>query len=299
MLNSTMSTATGPHYRTKKKSQFRIIWSHYRRNTLGMLGLAIFLIMMVVIISAPLYIDYQEDVVGQHLQERYQYPSSKHLLGTDSYGRDYTYRVIWGGRISLSVGLMGIMITLVFGLLIGAIAAYYGRTVDNVLMRMMDILMAIPSELMAIMIIAALGASIRNLVIAIGVSRIPTLARIVRSSVLTEIHREYMEAARSCGTSDMRIIFRHILPNAMGPILVQTTHNVSRSVLSIAGLSYIGLGISEPMPEWGGMLSVAKGVLRQYPYLSIAPGIAIALTVFSITLIGDALRDAMDPRLRN
>lgn len=288
-----------PQIVTKKKSQLSVVWSRYRRNVLGMLGLVIFLIIVVTVLSAPLYIDYLKDVVTQNLSRRYQGPSKTHILGTDGFGRNYLYRVIWGGRISLSVGLSGVLITLFFGLFAGAAAAYFGKIADNILMRFMDVLMAIPSELMAIMIMAALGSSTRNLIIAIGVARIPSVSRIVRSAVLTEVNSEYVEAAKSCGTSNIRIIFRHILPNAMGPILVQTTHNVSRSVLSIAGLSYIGLGISEPMPEWGSMLSAAKGVLREYPYLAIAPGVAIVLTVFSITLIGDALRDAMDPRLKN
>jgi peptide/nickel transport system permease protein len=166
-------------------------------------------------------------------------------------------------------------------------------------MRIMDVFLAIPSTLMAITIVAALGSNLSNLILAMGISQTPRMSRIVRSSVLGVKEQEYVEAARACGSSDGRIIFRQILPNAMGPILVQVTQTVARSVITIASLSFIGLGVSEPTPEWGSMLSEAKSQLRYYPHLAIAPGVAIVMAVMSLTVIGDSLRDAMDPRLKN
>jgi peptide/nickel transport system permease protein len=220
-------------------------------------------------------------------------------LGTDQYGRNVMARVVYGGRISLFVGLATVCVSLSAGSLIGASAAYYGGKVDEVLMRIMDIFLAIPNTLMAITLVAALGSSLFNLILAMGISQIPRMSRIVRSSVLGIIGQEYVEAARACGASDARIIFRHILPNAMGPILVQVTQTVARSVITISSLSFIGLGISEPTPEWGSMLSEARSQLRYYPHLAIAPGVAIVMAVMSLTLLGDGLRDALDPRLKN
>ena len=283
----------------KKKSQWGTIWLRLKRNRLAMFGLFVFMAMTVVVLSADLFFDYEEDALGQNLSQRFKKPSAEHLLGTDQYGRDVMTRVIYGGRISLFVGIATVCVSLSMGALIGSTAAYYGGKVDEILMRIMDVFLAIPSELMAITLIAALGNSLPNLILAMGISQIPRMSRIVRSSVLNIISQEYIEAARACGTSDARIIFRHILPNAMGPVLVQVTQTVARSVITISGLSFIGLGISEPTPEWGAMLSEAKTQLRHNPHLAVAPGVAIVMAVMSMTLLGDGLRDAMDPRLKN
>ncbi len=283
----------------KKKSQWKTIWLRLKKNRLAMFGLFTFLVMMTVVLSADLYYDYDENALAQSLSQRFKTPSSEHLLGTDQYGRDVLARVIYGGRISLFVGLATVCVSLSAGAVIGSTAAYYGGKVDEILMRIMDIFLAIPNELMAITLIAALGNSMPNLILAIGMAQIPRMSRIVRSSVLNIISQEYVEAARACGTSDARIIFRHILPNAMGPVLVQVTQTIARSVITISSLSFIGLGISEPTPEWGAMLSEAKSQLRYHPHLAVAPGIAIVMAVMSMTLLGDGLRDAMDPRLKN
>lgn len=290
--------AMGAFHKYKKKSQLKTIWLRFKKNKLAVLGMILFFIMALLVIIAPLYIDY-ETVISQNMSERFQSPGSEHLLGTDAYGRDLLSRIIWGGRISLFVGLGTVAVSLTFGLVIGAISAYYGGKVDNVLMRFMDILLAVPSELMAIAVMAALGNSMWNLLFAIGLSQIPRMSRIVRSSVMSVKEVEYVEAARCCGAGTIRIIFRHIIPNAMGPILVQTVQTISRSVLSVASLSFIGLGVTEPTPEWGSMLSAAKAQMRYHAYLAIAPGVAIVLQVIALTLMGDGLRDAMDPRLKN
>lgn len=283
----------------KKKSQLKTVWMRLKKNRMAMFGLVLFLAMLTAVLAADLYYSYEDDALSHHLSLRFKRPSAEHLLGTDQYGRDVLARVVYGGRISLFVGLATICVSLSLGSLIGATAAYYGGKVDNVLMRFMDMFLAIPNTLMAITLVAALGSSIFNLILAMGISQTPGMSRIVRSAVLGIIGQEYIEAAKACGTGDARIIFRHILPNAMGPILVQVTQTVARSVITIASLSFIGLGISEPTPEWGSMLSEAKSQLRYYPHLAIAPGVAIVMAVMSLTLLGDGLRDALDPRLKN
>jgi len=283
----------------KKKSQLKAIWIRFKKNRLGMFGLIVFTLMLTAVLGADLYLNYENQAITQQLSIRFTPPSAGHILGTDQFGRDVFARVVYGGRISMFVGIATIAVSLTVGSVIGSCAAYYGGKVDNILMRIMDVFLAIPNILMAITLVAAFGSSILNLIFAMGISQIPRMSRIVRSSVLGVIGQEYIEAARACGTSDARIIFRHILPNAMGPILVQVTQTVARSIITISSLSFIGLGISEPTPEWGSMLSEAKSQLRYYPYLAIAPGVAIVMTVMSLTLVGDGLRDALDPRLKN
>ncbi|HAQ39992.1 MAG TPA: ABC transporter permease [Clostridiales bacterium] len=283
----------------KKKSQLKAIWMRLKKNKLAMFGLIVFAVMAIIVLSADLYLDYEQQAITQDLTNRFALPSGKHLLGTDHYGRDVMVRIIYGGRISMFVGLATICVSLSFGAVIGATAAYYGGKVDNILMRIMDIFLAIPNMLMAITLVAAFGSNVFNLIIAMGIAQVPRMSRIVRFSVLSVMGQDYIEAARSCGTSDARIIFRHILPNAMGPILVQATQTVARTVITVASLSFVGLGISEPTPEWGSMLSESKSQLRHYPHLAIAPGVAIVMLVMSLTLFGDGLRDALDPRLKN
>ena len=296
---STQILASARIHQYKKKSHVKTIWLRLKKNRLAMFGLVVFMIMMGVVLSADLYMSYEDQAISQNLSQRFRPPSEEHLLGTDQFGRDLLARVVYGGRISLFVGLATICVSLTAGSVIGASAAYYGGKTDNILMRIMDVFLAVPNMLMAITLVAALGTSIFNLILAMGISQTPRMSRIVRSSVLSIIGQDYIEAARACGTSDARIIFRHILPNAMGPILVQVTQTVARSVITIASLSFIGLGISEPTPEWGSMLSEAKGQLRYHPFLAVAPGVAIVMSVMSLTLLGDGLRDAMDPRLKN
>jgi peptide/nickel transport system permease protein len=230
---------------------------------------------------------------------RLMFPSLDHILGTDQYGRDEFARIIYGARISLSAGFVTVAISLTIGAIIGATSGYYGDRVDNILMRIMDVILAIPGLLMGITIVAALGTGTLNLLIALSISRIPQFARVVRSSILSIKSQEYIEAAKACGTKDSRIIAKHIIPNAIGPIIVQATLNMGTTILGIAALSFIGLGIQPPMPEWGSMLADARSQMRYYPYLVVSPGIAIVLAVMSFNLIGDGLRDALDPRLKN
>lgn len=282
----------------KKRSQLKAIWFRFSKNKLAMFGLILFAITIIFTVGAPLFISY-DAAIEQNISKKLISPGKEYIFGTDMYGRDMFARVIYGGRISLLVGLSTVIISLFFGSLIGSLAAYYGGRIDNILMRIMDIFLAIPSILMAIAVVAALGQGIVNILIAMSMSRIPQFARIVRSAILSIKGQEFIEAAKACGTSDARIIARHILPNAIGPIVVQASLNVAGAILGIAGLSFVGLGITPPTPEWGSLLSGARSQMRYYPYLVTIPGLAIMVAVLSLNLIGDGLRDALDPRLKN
>lgn len=286
---------------TKKRSQIKSIWFRYKKNKLAMMGLILFVTLVIFAVAAPLLADYEADAIYQNMQERLQGPSLSggHILGTDHYGRDVFARIIFGARISLSIGLASIAISSVTGTVIGAASGYYGGKIDNVFMRLMDILLAIPQSLLAISIVAALGPGLGNLLIAMSVSSIPNFSRIARSSVLSIKNQEFVEAAIACGTRDRRIIGRHILPNSLGPLLVETTLRIARTIISISGLSFLGLGIEPPIPEWGSMLAESKAHMRLHPYLVIIPGIAIVLSVVALNLIGDGLRDVIDPKLKN
>ena len=228
-----------------------------------------------------------------------QAPSAEHWFGTDAFGRDVFTRVLYGSRISLTIGFVTAFFSLIIGGALGAAAAFYGGQTDNIIMRFMDMLTAIPSTLLALAIVAALGASMTNLLIAITIASIPGFVRLIRSVVLTVFEMDYVEAARACGTKDARIIYKHILPNASGTIIIQTTSSISGMILQASGLSYIGMGVQAPRPEWGSMLSEAREFMLLYPYLMIFPGVCIILTALSFNLVGDGLRDALDPRLKD
>ncbi len=283
----------------KKKSQIVAIWRRFKKNRMAMIGLILFVVMALAALVAPMFLSYEDDVITQHISDRYLGPSALHLFGTDMFGRDIFFRVLWGARLSMSLGIAVVIISLAFGAILGASAGYFGGAWDNFIMRVMDILLAIPGTMLAITIVAALGGSVANLLLAMSIEQIPKMTRIVRSQVLTLKRSDYVEAAKACGTSDARIIAVHIIPNAIGPIIVEATLTTARSILRIASLSFLGLGIQPPAPEWGTMISEAKTQIMNYPYLCVAPGIAIILTVTSLTLIGDGLRDALDPRLKN
>ena len=283
----------------KKRSQLSIILNRLRKNKLAMLGLAILVVMVALAVCADWIADYDTNVTGMNMAERLQTPSAKHWFGTDSYGRDVFARIIHGSRLSLSLSIFAMLAAVAIGSIIGAIAGYYGGRVDDVLMRLMDILLAIPPMLMSISIVAALGHSMVNLMIALSLAYIPVFARVIRSSILTVKGQEFIEAAKACGTSNARIILRHIIPNAIGPIIVQATLAMGSTILIISSLSFMGMGIQPPQPEWGTMLYEGRDLIRTSPYLVIFPGIAIALAVLSLNLLGDGLRDALDPRMKN
>lgn len=282
----------------KKRSRGGMIWYRFCKNKLAVIGLILLIIMAILAIIAPLIVSY-ETATKQNALLRMNPPSADHIFGTDPYGRDVFARIIWGARTSLSVGVETVFFALLMGGIIGAVAGYFGGRVDDILMRFMDILLAIPSLVLALSIVAALGTSLTNLMLALAIARTPQFARVVRASVMPLRDMEYVEAARACGTSTMRILLKHIIPNAFGPIIVQTTIQIGNAILNISSLSFVGLGIRPPAPEWGSMLADVKDYMRQDPLQVLAPGIAIILTVFAFNRIGDGLRDALDPRLKN
>ena len=283
----------------KKKSQWGNIWFRFRKNRLAMLGLAILFMLLLVIVFTEVFLDYQKDAISQHMSERFIYPNFEHPFGTDHYGRDLLARILFGTRLSIGLSLATMLSSLLGGLIIGSTAGFFGKKTDNILMRIMDVFLAIPPMLMALCVVAALGIGLRNLVIAMTISYIPVFSRVVRSAVMPLRNQEFIEAARSCGTKNFRIIRKHILPNAMGPIIVQATLNIGTIILTIAALSFIGMGVPSPMPEWGSIMTEVRDQMRYYPYLVIIPGLAIITAVLAVNLIGDGLRDALDPRLKN
>lgn len=269
----------------KKRSRAASILRRFMKNKMAVLGVIMFVTMVMLAICSPMIVDYETDVIGQNMKDRLLVPGTEgHIFGTDYYGRDMFARIIYGGRISLFVGVISVSISLFFGLLIGATAGYFGGTVDNVLMRLMDVLLAIPSMLMAIVIVSVLGPSMINLLLAMSISSIPRFSRIVRSSILSIKGQEYIEAARACGTTHRRIIMRHVLPNAIGPIIVQASLNVATAVITVSSTSFIGLGISPPTPEWGSMLAEGREQMRYFPHLVLMPGLAIIMTCMSLNL---------------
>lgn len=266
------------------------------RSPLAVFGLLVVAVLIFAAIFATQIAPYGQ--ADMNLANRFMFPSSAHWFGTDEFGRDILSRIIFGARISLQVGLIAVGISLVCGGLLGAIAGYYGGRLDNVIMRAMDVLLAIPGTLLAIAIAASLGPGLYNLMIAVGISAVPSYARIVRGSVLTLQGQEFVEAARAVGSSDWRIIMKHIIPNSMAPIIVQSTLGVASAILNAAGLSFIGLGIQPPTPEWGAMLSGGRSYIRDYPYMTLFPGLAIMITILALNFVGDGLRDALDPKLK-
>jgi len=283
----------------KKRSQLSLVWHRLRRNKLAMLGLAMMSVIVLLAVFADVIADYNKVVVGMNMLERLQTPSLKHWFGTDGYGRDVFARIIHGSRLSLTLSIVSMSVAVAVGSLIGAISGYYGGKIDDVLMRLMDMLLAIPPMLMSISIVAALGRSMVNLMLALALAYMPVFARVIRSSILSVKGQEFVEAAKACGTSDARIIMRHIVPNAVGPIIVQATLAMGSAILTISSLSFMGMGIQPPQPEWGTMLYEGRDLIRTSPYLVVFPGIAIAVSVLSLNLLGDGLRDALDPRLKN
>jgi len=279
-----------------KSTPTREAWKRLKRNKLALIGLVILALLVIICIIAPYIIpcDYQL----MDLKNVNKAPSAEHLFGTDKYGRDLFSRVLYGTRISLPIALAIVALAFGFGGTLGAIAAFYGGKVDNVIMRVLDVFQSIPPMLMAIAVAATLGNGIPNLIIAITISSLPARARVVRASILTVKRNDYIESAKAMGASSKRQLLKYMLPNALGPILTAITFAVATAILTVSSLSYIGLGIVEPTPEWGALLSSGKELLRIAPHVIIFPGLAIMITVLALNMFGDGLRDALDPRLK-
>lgn len=285
-----------------QRTLFQQAWRQFRNNRLAICGLSVICLLLLISIFT-LIIDfadggelYKQLVTKTDLTQKLAKPSAEHILGCDEYGRDMLFRLIWGTRYSLFSGVCTILAAIFVGGIFGAGAGYYGGKIDNVIMRFMDMMMTVPSLVLAMAIYAALGPSLLNLMIALTVSQVPQFARIIRSSVMTVKDCEYVEAARAVGASDLLIIVKYIIPNALSPVIVQGTLGVATTILNVAGMSFLGLGIQPPAPEWGSILSSARIYMREAWHISVFPGLAIVICILSLNLLGDGLRDALDPK---
>jgi peptide/nickel transport system permease protein len=265
--------------RYRKRSQLAEVWHRLRKNKGAVLGLFIIALLAITALSIDFILDYDTQVISQNISERLQHPSAEHLMGTDDLGRDIFFRLLYGTRFSLSVGIVAVAIALVVGTTLGAFAGYYGGAVGEIIMRATDIFAAVPNLLMAIVIVTALGANTLNLMIAVGVTSVPQFVRITRAAVLTVRSQEYVEASRAIGRSEPAIIFSHILPNCLSPIIVVVTLRIASAIIAASSLSFLGLGVPAPAPEWGSMLSAGRRFLRGYSYITMFPGLAIMITV--------------------
>lgn len=274
------------------------IWRRFRKNKTAILGLFIFSIIMLVVIFADVIVPY-DVAMKQNIAERLQGISAKHWFGTDNFGRDIFARIVHGSRYSLLVGIGAVAIGITIGGILGSISGFYGGVLDTVIVKFMDMVMSIPLMLLVLSIVTALGTNLVNVLIAMMIANIPQYTRIVRSAILSVVDQDYIEAAKACGTKNLGIIFKHVIPNAIGPIIVQATMAVGVMIINAAGISFLGMGIQPPTPEWGAMLNEGKNFMTTYPHLVLFPGLAIGLTAFSLNLMGDGLRDALDPRLKD
>ena len=282
----------------KRRSQSAEVWRRFKMNHMAVAGMIFMIALILMAILADVFFDYDKEVITIDILNQLQGPSAEHILGTDELGRDMLARIVHGSRISLLVGAAAVTYSLIIGSALGAIAGYFGGMVETVIMRLVDILQAIPNILLSIAIVASLGQSLPILIFAVGISTIPAYARIVRGSTLTIKGQEYIEAAKAVGASDWKIIIHHIIPNCLAPIIVQASIRMAVGVLAIATLSFLGMGVKPPTPEWGSMMAGGRGYLREAWHITVFPGIAIMLSVLSLNAIGDGLRDALDPKLK-
>ena len=276
--------------------RFKTFFKYYKRNKIAVVALGI----LILIILGAIFADYLApyDYTEQFPKDNFLKPSSDHLMGTDNFGRDIFSRVLKGAQVSLKIGFSSVIISTFVGVIIGALAGYYEGVFDTIIMRVMDTILSIPQLVLAIALAAALGGGMRNLILAVSLSSVPSYARIVRSQVMSVKNLEYIESARLAGVKTFKLIFAEILPNCFAPIIVQATIGVGTAILSAASLSFIGMGIMPPEAEWGQMLSEGRAYIRNYPHITLFPGIAIALTILVLNIVGDALRDAFDPKFR-
>lgn len=284
---------------TKKRSMWQEALHRLSKNPTAMTGLAVLIVVAVLCLCAKFICP--EGYDAQDIMSKFKSPSTESigmLFGTDNLGRSMLARVLYGGQYSLLIGFASTLVAAVIGIILGAVAGFYGGAVDNIVMRALDILHALPSLLLAIAISSVMGGGIFNCIMAIGIASVPGYARTVRGPILAIKEKEFVEAARALDARDSRIIFSHIIPNVLSPIIVHISQGVSACILDSAALSFLGLGVQAPMPEWGALLSQSRQFIREYPYLVFIPGIAIALVVLSMNLFGDGLRDALDPKLK-
>jgi len=294
MTNIDLSQVT---VNTKGETPFQLFLSLFRKNIPATVGVIIFLVLLIACLLAPVLspFDPQQQDIAHALQE----PSSEHLLGTDYLGRDIITRLLYGGRLSLTIGFLAVGLGLSIGVVLGAISGYFGGWIDMLIQRFADILLSFPSFLLALTMVAMLGIGVKNVILSVGVLAIPSFIRLVRGSVLSQREMLYVEAAQCIGAKEGYIVFRHILPNSMAPVIINASLNLGYAITTAAGLGFLGLGVPPSTPEWGMMLGEAKNYIFSHSYMLVYPGVAIFLTIVALNLIGDGLRDALDPRLKN
>ena len=280
------------------KTKTQEIWHRFLKNKGALLGLIVLIILILVALTVDLWLP-QEKIVGQNIANKLQGPSKEHWFGTNELGRDLFWRTVYGTKYSLAIGFVAVLVSAIIGVPLGAIAGYFGGKAESIIMRITDIFSAIPPILMAIAIVSVLGRTTFNLMLSVGVSHFSNFVRVTRAAVLTVKNEEYIEASRALGKNDFYIINKHVLPNCLSPIIVQLTLRVAGSIISASSLSFLGIGIKPPTPEWGALLTAGKTFIGGYSYLCLFPGLAIMITVLAFNLVGDGLRDALDPKLKN
>jgi len=294
MLNVTTTEGQGP--KAKRQSEFIVVTRRLSKNSSAVIGFVVAAFLVIMAVFAPLIAPYP--YAKQDLSHTRAAPSAQHIMGTDELGRDIFSRIVWGSRFSLSIGFLAVLLGTAVGMFLGAIAGYFGKVADDIIMRLMDVLQSIPGILLVITISVVLGPGLFNTLLALSIGGIPMSCRLTRAAIFGVRHQEYLEAATSINASTPRIILRHVIPNSFAPVLVSSTMSIGNVIMMAAMLSFIGLGIQPPMPEWGSMIASGRSLIRTCPWMVTFPGIFIMLAVLSLNMFGDGLRDALDPKLK-
>lgn len=297
-MNTNNNSKNGENEVLKSRSQFQETWRRLLKNKGAVIGMVFLLLLIIVAILSGIIFDYDHQVIAQDIQNRLQWPNREHIFGTDELGRDIFIRILYGARYSLAIGSGSVFIGMVVGVIFGSIAGFYGGVVDQVIMRITDMFYAIPNIMIAVVIVSLLGTSTFNLLFALTFTCATSFVRIARASVMTIRGQEFIESAYAIGLPSWKIILGHIIPNCLSPIIVQITLLIGTMIIAASSLSFLGIGVPSPAPEWGAMLSSGRGHIRNAPYICIIPGLAIMFTVLALNLLGDGLRDALDPKLK-
>ena len=290
-----MSEQTVTRQHRPKLEYYKTLWKRLKKNKAALVGGFLIILFIITAFVGPFLLSQDPNEV--QVANKLQPPSAEHWFGTDNYGRDIFTRIIYGMELTLRVGFLSVAIGGAVGVVFGIIAGYYGGWIDTVIMRIMDVLLAFPGILLALAIVSVLGGSLRNVIIAVAIYSVPAFARIVRGSTLSVRKLEYIDAVRALGASDTRIIFKHILPNIMSPIIVQATLRIATAILTASGLSFLGLGVQPPTPEWGAMMSDGRNFIVDAPHIILFPGLMVVIVVLAFNIFGDGIRDAMDPKM--
>lgn len=297
-----METMVVNKQKGRKKIKSRTLaaetWRRLKKNKGAIIGMGFIILLVALALASSLMYDYNTDIIGQNIAERFERPNGSHWFGTDQVGRDIFARILYGARYSLAISAGSVAIGLVVGVILGSIAGFYGGVVDDILMRINDVLYAIPNIMIAVVIVSLLGSSTINLLLALSISAMTNFSRIARASVMTIRGQEYIESSYAMGLPTWKIIGKHIIPNCLSPIIVQITLLIGTTIIAASSLSFLGIGVPAPAPEWGAMLSEGREFMRSASYICVIPGLAIMATVLAFNLLGDGLRDALDPKLK-